>query len=595
VRERLNVLRIIVQTVSKKAVSIISVLDMYRYRPLKRETHEIRLVKVLPGHFEDTLQLNIEHVPLVVPEPADDKRLSFNELAQTISEPWIAYKTIEGRYIFYNTTTERTQWNHPTLDIDYDSDPFLLYPGFTPHYEALSYAWGNDTSIIEVEVIESVEPVTNSRRASILPIRPNLYQGLKHLRYLDKPRTLWVDAICVNQDDMAERNVEVKRMDNIFKLASRVVVWLGLASSDGSSQHALDLLRYLGEQVEYSTSMAFLRAPTAQEQDWYDYDIPLPFSDKDYSAIQELLESSWWDRLWIWQEIHLANSQAVFQCGSGSIDWSSLRRAILNLRERRHPTMSTLLNARVDLARDHKNEAVLDLIFRTRKALYTTPHDRIFALFGLFDSGFVDHIQSDYSLSLADVFQNVCLAIMQYYGHLKFLEYCDIAQATIDNMPSWVPNWSTYPSYEKLDLGFASGRSAASSTSSSTGSCLKVHGVTCGIVQDVGHKAPLEGNVRAVLQSWEAQIPPGEENKEAFVATLLDGHIDERWPNRGNVSLERNIELYDRFMAGNEVGGFKGRISRNVRGRSLFQTNSHIGLSPPSVKIGKQNISELWL
>jgi hypothetical protein len=568
---------------------------MYKYRALNRERDEIRLVKVFPGRFEDALQLKIVHAPLIVPEPVQDESLSFNQLLETIPEPWTVYKTMEGRYIFYNTATKLTQWDHPDPIIreeeGFYSDVISpLYPGYTPQYEALSYAWGVDTSIIEVGVVGSF------RSNGVLPIRPNLYQGLKHLRYLDRPRTLWIDAVCINQHDLAERNVEVKRMDDIFKLASRVVVWLGLASADGSTLHALNVLRYLGEQVEYSTSLAFLRAPTAQEMDWYDFDIPLPFSEDDYSAIEKVLECSWWDRLWIWQEVHLANSQAVFQFGSDAIPWSSLRRAILNLRERKHPTNNTLgklLNARVDLARDHKHEAVLDLIFKTRQALYTTPQDRIFALLGLFDSKFVDKIVSDYSLPLVDVFKNVCLAILHHYRHVRFLEHCDISYASISCMPSWVPNWSTYPLYEKLDLGFASGRSSASNTSPGTDMRLEVYGVICGTIETVGHAAPLDDDVRPALLSWESQIASGQEIKEAFVATLLDGHIDERWPDRGNVSLQRNVELYDRYMSDESLGGFPDRIFRYVRGRSLFRTKSHIGLGPPSTKMGKYIVKNL--
>jgi hypothetical protein len=68
----------------------------------------------------------------------------------------------------------------------------------------------------------------------------NLFDALKALRYADKTRLLWVDALCINQDDTIDRTTQVNLMAEIYKNALRTVVWLGPATS--KSILAMDML-----------------------------------------------------------------------------------------------------------------------------------------------------------------------------------------------------------------------------------------------------------------------------------------------------------------------------------------------------------------
>jgi hypothetical protein len=61
----------------------------------------------------------------------------------------------------------------------------------------------------------------------VIQIRKNLEAALRHLRLTQEARYLWVDAICINQDDMDERSRQVSIMSEIYSKASQVVVWLG--------------------------------------------------------------------------------------------------------------------------------------------------------------------------------------------------------------------------------------------------------------------------------------------------------------------------------------------------------------------------------
>ena len=67
-----------------------------------------------------------------------------------------------------------------------------------PVYEALSYTWGTNLKTHVIRIGKEAQTVTE-----------NLSLALKALRYPDKKRTLWVDALCINQDDILERNQQV--------------------------------------------------------------------------------------------------------------------------------------------------------------------------------------------------------------------------------------------------------------------------------------------------------------------------------------------------------------------------------------------------
>lgn len=91
-----------------------------------------------------------------------------------------------------------------------------------PRYEALSYMWGPKVrKPIEID-------------GKTCSVRENLYSALAHLRLEDRPRTLWIDAVCINQQDVGERNHQVTQMGLIYTRAERVIVWLGPLTPEAS-------------------------------------------------------------------------------------------------------------------------------------------------------------------------------------------------------------------------------------------------------------------------------------------------------------------------------------------------------------------------
>ena len=113
-----------------------------------------------------------------------------------------------------------------------------------PRYEALSYVWG-DASVTKPILLQG-KPFKVTRA---------LWIALRHLRLEDRPRTIWVDAICINQIDIAEREKQVGRMLDIYKNALRGLLWMDIPSE--SIQHILPLLeRDYPEDEDQATDLA---------------------------------------------------------------------------------------------------------------------------------------------------------------------------------------------------------------------------------------------------------------------------------------------------------------------------------------------------
>lgn len=90
-------------------------------------------------------------------------------------------------------------------------------------YEALSYVWGTE----DAKDILHIQQTDNRFHYDRLKIKPNLHNALRYLRLKNEPQSLWVDAVCINQQDEREQSRQVARMGEIYRQATCAVVWLG--------------------------------------------------------------------------------------------------------------------------------------------------------------------------------------------------------------------------------------------------------------------------------------------------------------------------------------------------------------------------------
>lgn len=583
------------------------------YIQLDPAFHQIRLLDLQPGQRQDQISFRLRHVNIASPGPNQTKRLGASALQETLPPGWVAEETSQYhfRYIFEDSK-EDTTWTHP----DSKCDPVLWQaceelPGksFEPNFEALSYTWDTEQNP-EVAQVTYEQPFQGSGTLttvrSTVTIRENLANALRALRYSDKGRTLWVDALCINQSDLPERSSQVRLMALLYKLAQRVVVWLGQSTFDTAL--AVESLQYLGSQLEVSRRQARYRAPDATEPDWFRASTPLPYDEATWQAIHRLLESKWFERLWIWQEIQLANSHAVVICGSHEINWQCFRKALISLYTKDHIPFSAI-RPRLEVIQAltseiHGSSAYL-LLNISRRRLCSDPKDHIYGMLSLCGPLLASKIKPDYRQVVGprEVFRDFFAAYLLQVHRLDLLAGCDLSLLKTATL-TWVPDWSadrnTYPLYGFM---IASGVSK-SSTSFVSSSALKVLGTRAGTVSTVSPPTPLSYD--KILETWHERepqdllqrgYPGGGTLLDAYCATLRAGYFTERWPVHAGMSFTDWKSLYLHLRSSRPTTqAARTKEFENVdlywclkliRGRVFFETaDKYIGMGPPSTQPG---------
>ncbi|KAL2070901.1 hypothetical protein VTL71DRAFT_13927 [Oculimacula yallundae] len=192
-------------------------------------------------------------------------------------------------------------------------------------YEALSYEWGKISEISDyIEV--------NSKR---IAVRPNLWSALYHLRLRETARFLWIDALCIDQQNEQERNHQVRQMALVYSKATQVVAWLGSPDPKVRRNPLSAIFRPVSE-VQESFNFAVLlynsipgnrhKSPCFGAYDlWKRKGLGSHRYDKDrrWDKLRQVLERSYWGRLWIIQEIVLAN-RIVVQFGMSELPFDTL-------------------------------------------------------------------------------------------------------------------------------------------------------------------------------------------------------------------------------------------------------------------------------
>jgi hypothetical protein len=137
-------------------------------------------------------------------------------------------------------------------------------------------------------------------------ITPNLTKALYHIRSAGqfKPQTLWVDAVCINQEDVDERSSQVALMRYIYGSAKAVTIWLGEDSEE--LREMFDGISVLAASDDSNDRVSGR----------------LELARKHTSALLELNQRPWFGRMWILQELALASQDPTVLCGQSSAPWS---------------------------------------------------------------------------------------------------------------------------------------------------------------------------------------------------------------------------------------------------------------------------------
>jgi ankyrin repeat protein len=299
-------------------------------------------------------------------------------------------------------------------------------------YEAISYVWGTEEPDHEIWFPKG--------RFSV---RTNLYLALLRFRKNATVRRLWVDAICIDQENTLERNQQILLMKDIYSSASMVLIWLG--KDDALIRPAFQSIH---EDVR-KNEMSYL-SDLSEERNHRVWD----------PDIASLFRSPWFERAWIYQEIVCSRAATVY-CGSrdasqsisrNSLPWECLSkfyeiaeevRALENV-----PTSSCSILGPLIFGRNHYNASdriknhfdLLTLLELRRNSSATDPRDKIFSLVGLSTEGQKGLIPTDYSTSVVDAYTNVTRLLINSRKDLRVLSAVQQSSGKSD-LPSWVPDW----------------------------------------------------------------------------------------------------------------------------------------------------------
>jgi ubiquinone biosynthesis protein UbiJ len=130
-------------------------------------------------------------------------------------------------------------------------------------------------------------------------VRENLWSALVHLRDSRQERGLWIDALCINQGDIEERNHQVKLMAFIFARAEEVLVWLGPMETPNIKTQ----LERASENHKYEIFPEDYMKGQELKEKWR--------IGQERVEVSALCNQPYWKRVWIVQEIGAATKLKV--------------------------------------------------------------------------------------------------------------------------------------------------------------------------------------------------------------------------------------------------------------------------------------------
>lgn len=275
-------------------------------------------------------------------------------------------------------------------------------------YEALSYTWAD----LDGDK-RNCMPIYIGSHFDVLLVTKNCQSALRRLRKRFD-RLLWIDAICINQNDPIERSAQVNHMSEIYSRASRVLIYLG-----EWSKRSEEALPNVTKCVQTSATR------------------------EDTTSLVKLAKRPYFKRLWVIQEVARADRASVV-CGDLVMHWKDLCSALESCGAA--PEWIKHFSAPLN----HRREApsVSELLRDTKDALCIDPRDKLFGIIGLANTEERELLPTDYSLSVQQLYIGLAAYLVQKTDDRSFLKLADGQRKIIPGLPSWVPDWTNIETQE---------------------------------------------------------------------------------------------------------------------------------------------------
>ncbi|KAI0543566.1 HET domain-containing protein [Xylaria curta] len=369
-----------------------------------------------------------------------------------------------------------------------------------PPYFALSYAWDIQTKIIPIEVNRQRFSVSLSLADAILWLRRLIVDDFS---LNDGVEWVWIDKICINQEDLSERSKQVQIMNLVYSQAIRTVIWLG-PDGDACSpawhliDQIYDIFRRGNPDAKFVADIPF-----RMYSDQHHASLGLPkWDDELWVNLRRLFELPWFTRTWIIQEVALSREDPILLHGRHRYPWHRLGWASSWLRRNGYlrlaqiPNMMHNVDTISNVRRSEARWRLDALLVTTSIKFYATDQrDKVYGLLGLAAESqnptrIPKALLPSYELDVTDIYTKVARFFIQEYKSLSVLTRAsgvsdDLSwtqrRHRLELLPSWVPNWCDYSVLEREVARFLSWLSHPNTAGAVTLEFPKHYNASCGL------------------------------------------------------------------------------------------------------------------
>ncbi|KDN67413.1 hypothetical protein CSUB01_11672 [Colletotrichum sublineola] len=297
-------------------------------------------------------------------------------------------------------------------------------------YEALSYCWGDDTSLRQTVLVNG----------SFLFITENLFEALIYLREPGEDRILWIDALCIDQSNVRERGHQVSWMGKVYQHAERVLFWLGHVPYN--FRDLMESLKLFKNKVPRHAWESWALNDSRWSDIWIRLQTQhLPRLDEVdlQEKLKSMMSNEWFSRVWVLQEVANAR-KALLGCSEGWVDAMAFATAtrILDVET------NTQCQAVIDVMPGPSRRAswwaqksnICTLLWRFRESQASDPRDRLYALLGLASDMKTgdERISADYTKTEDAVLRNIATYLFNDNAHKLGVKSLSDLQMRIQNL-----------------------------------------------------------------------------------------------------------------------------------------------------------------
>ena len=329
--------------------------------------------------------------------------------------------------------------------ISFELTEIDLYSDKRPSFEALSYEWREKIGTVPVQCGKDR-----------LLITPNCKAALERLRLESGRRTLWIDAVCINQEDSLERTQQVAMMTDIYRKAKAVLMWVGEEKEEGGDDdsmasaftHIPVLAQVYAMLRKDPGGSSFEQFSLEERADAQELARGVMADEDAIAGLHRLFWVKYFTRAWIFQEIILANSRGIVMCGSHECPWETFKAGLLGYRAcsaANNPTFYEIVRIDDLFAQDGEVD-----LFQTSSSMSvfeaSDARDKIFAtlrLASVVETPSIKRPVADYSLTVQQVYVDAARYFIDRYQSVHiWTQGSRHSTKEIPNLPTWVPNFT---------------------------------------------------------------------------------------------------------------------------------------------------------